>query len=87
MCQLSAKDHVRLHTIETTRTKHYALSSACALFKYLDTQGTAFSPHSLKIRYAPFEGTCLIDSDSAKNLELVQNVSSMLGVTHPQTTD
>ncbi|GAA5853279.1 hypothetical protein JCM3766R1_003671 [Sporobolomyces carnicolor] len=73
LCQLSAKDHVRLHTIETTRTKHYALSSACALFKYLDTQGTAFSPHSLKIRYAPFEGTCLIDSDSAKNLELVQN--------------
>ncbi|GAA6014971.1 hypothetical protein JCM11491_002377 [Sporobolomyces phaffii] len=74
LTQLSAKDHERLNTVETTKSKYYALSAICALFKYLDTQGVAFSPHSLKIRYAPFEGTCLIDFDSAKNLELVQNV-------------
>ncbi|GAA5988834.1 hypothetical protein JCM5350_000392 [Sporobolomyces pararoseus] len=74
LTQLSAKDHERINTVETAKSKYYALSSICALFKYLETQGTAFSPHSLKIRYAPFEGTCLIDSDSAKNLELVQNI-------------
>ncbi|GAA5894000.1 MutS family protein MSH4 [Sporobolomyces salmoneus] len=73
--QLSAKDHERINTIETSRAKHYALSAICALLKYLEsTKGIVFSPHSLKIVYAPFEGTCLIDSDSAKNLELVQNV-------------
>ncbi|GAA5880327.1 hypothetical protein JCM16303_003899 [Sporobolomyces ruberrimus] len=74
LIQLSAKDHERLNTIESTKSKYYALSCVCALFKYLDTQGTSFSPNSLKVRYAPFEGTCLIDSESAKNLELVQNI-------------
>jgi len=76
LVQLSARDHERTNTIMTSKPKYYALSAICALFKYLDSTGTAFlSPHSLKIRYAPFEGTCLIDSESAKNLELVQNVS------------
>lgn len=35
-----------------------------------------FAPGSLRIRYIPVEGTMLIDPESAKNLELVGNMSS-----------
>lgn len=34
-----------------------------------------FPPRSLRITYAALEGTCLIDADTAMNLELVSNVS------------
>ena len=79
LIQLSALDHERTNTNMTSKPKYYALSAICALFKYLDSTGSgSLSPHSLKIRYVQFEGTCLIDSESAKNLELVQNVSLSL---------
>ncbi|GAA5925273.1 MutS family protein MSH4 [Sporobolomyces koalae] len=74
LAQLSAKDFERANTVETAKSKYYALSAVCALVSYLATEGTTFAPHSLKVSYAAFEGHCLIDSDSAKNLELVQNV-------------
>ncbi|GAA6060475.1 hypothetical protein JCM10212_007106 [Sporobolomyces blumeae] len=74
LTRLSARDHERSNLITTVRAKYQALSAASALFKHLESHGTAFPPKSLAIRFAPFEGTCLIDSDSAKNLELVQNV-------------
>lgn len=50
--------------------------AAAGLFKYLEfSKGWNFAQKSLRIRYMPLEGTMLIDSDSAKNLELVENVS------------
>ncbi|CEQ39579.1 SPOSA6832_01105, partial [Sporobolomyces salmonicolor] len=73
--QLTVHDDERISTLTSVKPKYYALSAACALFKYLETQSLTFSPRSLLIRYAPLEGTCLIDADSAKNLELVGNVS------------
>ena len=55
--------------------KHYALAAASALFKFLEmSRDCVFAPKSLKIKYCPLEGTMLIDSESAKNLELVENV-------------
>ena len=56
--------------------KHYALAAASALFKFLEmSRDCVFAPKSLKIKYCPLEGTMLIDSESAKNLELVENVN------------
>lgn len=60
------------------QNKYYALSAASALFKYLESRGRTFGARSLKIRYLPLEGTMLIDSETAKNLELVENVSLLL---------
>ncbi|GAA5965994.1 hypothetical protein JCM21900_002861 [Sporobolomyces salmonicolor] len=72
--QLTVHDDERISTLTSVKPKYYALSAACALFKYLETQSLTFPPRSLLIRYAPLEGTCLIDADSAKNLELVGNL-------------
>ncbi|GAA5943208.1 hypothetical protein JCM1841_002073 [Sporobolomyces salmonicolor] len=72
--QLTVHDDERISTLTSVKPKYYALSAACALFKYLETQSLTFSPRSLLIRYAPLEGTCLVDADSAKNLELVGNL-------------
>jgi len=36
---------------------------------------TRFAPASLRIRYVPVEGTMLIDPDTARNLELVGNLT------------
>ena len=57
------------------RDRYYTLSAACALFKYCESRlNTRFSSASLRIHYAPVEGTMLIDPETAKNLELVKNV-------------
>jgi DNA mismatch repair protein MSH4 len=57
--------------------RYYALSSACALFKYAESRmNTRFAAGSLRIRYVPVEGTMMIDPDSARNLELVGNMTS-----------
>ncbi|GAA5887865.1 hypothetical protein JCM5296_001791 [Sporobolomyces johnsonii] len=74
LIQLAVHDDERTSTLTSAKPKYYALSAACALFKYLATQSLAFPSRSLRIRYAPLEGTCLIDADSAKNLELVGNL-------------
>ena len=59
--------------------KYYALSAASALFKFIEmTSNTVFVAGSIKIQYAPLQGTMLIDGESAKNLELVENVSPLL---------
>lgn len=63
---------------DLVQNKYYALSAASALFKYLESRGRTFGARSLKIRYLPLEGTMLIDSETAKNLELVENVSLLL---------
>lgn len=59
--------------------KAHALSAASALFKFVEmTRNWVFAPHTLSIKYLPLEGTMLIDSESVKNLELVENVSDSL---------
>lgn len=76
IAQLILHDEKRTATILAVKTKYYALAAASALFKYLETTySLAFPPRSLRIEYAPLEGTCMIDVDTAVNLELVANVS------------
>ena len=54
--------------------RYYALSAACALFKYAEAQmNTRFAAASLRIKYIPVDGTMMIDTDTARNLELVGN--------------
>jgi len=55
-------------------SRYYALSAAGALFKHSESRlNTRFATGSLKIRYAPVEGTLMIDMETARNLELVGN--------------
>lgn len=76
IAQLILHDDKRTGTILAVKPKYYALAAASALFKYLETtHSLIFPPRSLRIEYAPLEGTCMIDVDTAKNLELVANVS------------
>lgn len=73
-------DEDRLGVLTACKPKYYALSAICALFKYLETSHSlSFAPKTLKIRYSALEGTCLIDADSVRNLELVSNVRRRSG--------
>ncbi|KAF8170384.1 muts domain V-domain-containing protein [Pholiota molesta] len=75
--QLCVEDDERAGTVLAVSNKYYALSSACALFKYAESRmNTRFAAGSLRIRYVPVEGTMMIDPDSARNLELVGNMTS-----------
>lgn len=59
----------------TSFHRYYALSAACALFKYAETKlNMRFAAGSLCMRYVPLDGTMLIDPESARNLEIVGNV-------------
>ncbi|TFK42146.1 muts domain V-domain-containing protein [Crucibulum laeve] len=74
--QLCVEDDERAGTILAVSNKYYALSAACALFKYAETRlNTRFAAMSLRIRYVPVEGTMMIDPDTARNLELVENMA------------
>ncbi|GAA5868078.1 hypothetical protein JCM3774_001010 [Rhodotorula dairenensis] len=65
----------RLAVLTACRERYYSLSAASALFHWLEhAHGLAFGPGTLRITYEPPEGTCLIDGDSARNLELVSNL-------------
>ncbi|ORZ23987.1 muts domain V-domain-containing protein [Absidia repens] len=56
--------------------KYYCLAATSALFKYLEGRdGRAFCEHTLKFVYDTVEGTMMIDAISAKNLELINNLS------------
>ncbi|TNY24833.1 muts domain V-domain-containing protein, partial [Rhodotorula diobovata] len=73
--ELAAPDDERLSTLAVSKSKWYALSACAALFKWLDAaQARSFPPASLRIRYEALEGTCLVDSETARNLELVNNL-------------
>ncbi|KAF9482407.1 hypothetical protein BDN70DRAFT_853443 [Pholiota conissans] len=75
--QLCVEDDERAGVVLAVSNKYYALSSACALFKYAEGRmNTRFAAGSLRIRYVPVEGTMMIDPDSARNLELVGNMTS-----------
>ena len=66
--------------MDVAAARSYALSAASALFKYLEGQRVTWEDRSVRILYQPLEGTCLIDQDTIKYLELVTNVSTC----HPQ---
>ncbi|KXN88409.1 hypothetical protein AN958_07315 [Leucoagaricus sp. SymC.cos] len=75
--QLCVEDDERAATIVAASNKYYTLSAACALFKYAEAQmNVRFAASSLKIRYRAVDGTMMIDPETAKNLELVKNISS-----------
>ncbi|KAJ7938393.1 muts domain V-domain-containing protein [Mycena leptocephala] len=74
--QLCVEDDERAGTLLAVANKYYALSAVCALFKHAETKlNTRFAAASLRIRYVPVEGTMMIDPDTARNLELVGNMS------------
>lgn len=75
--QLCVENDERAATILAASTKYYALSAACALFKYAESQlNVRFATASLRIRYVPVEGTMMIDPETVKNLELVKNITN-----------
>lgn len=56
--------------------RYYALSAASALFKHAELKlNTRFAPASLRVRYIPVEGSMMIDPETARNLELVGNMT------------
>ncbi|KIJ98256.1 hypothetical protein K443DRAFT_104257 [Laccaria amethystina LaAM-08-1] len=75
--QLCVEDDERAGTILAVSNKYYALSAACALFKYTESgMNVRFAAASLRIRYVPVDGTMMVDPDTARNLELVGNMTS-----------
>ncbi|KAH9939032.1 muts domain V-domain-containing protein [Epithele typhae] len=74
--QLMVEDDERAATLVAVSNKYYALSAASALFKYAELRlNTRFAAASLRIKFAQVDGTMMIDSDSARNLELVGNMT------------
>ena len=78
LCQTSA--YMRLNYGFSCKLRdyyrYYALSAASALFKHAELRlNVRFAASSLLIRYTQVEGTMMIDSDTARNLELVGNMS------------
>ena len=60
-----------------SRHRYYALSAASALFKHAEAKlNTRFAAGSLRIRYVQIAGTLMIDPETARNLELVGNMTS-----------
>ncbi|QRW25791.1 DNA mismatch repair protein MutS [Rhizoctonia solani] len=53
---------------------YYALSATSALFKFVEIRmNTTFAPRSVRISFRSPEGTMMIDCETTKNLELLQN--------------
>ncbi|KAG2069894.1 hypothetical protein BDR04DRAFT_1135595 [Suillus decipiens] len=74
IAQFCAEDDERAATLVSVTDKYYTLSAACALFKFVETRlNTRFSACSLRIRYIPVEGTMMIDPETVRNLELINN--------------
>ncbi|KAI9487454.1 MAG: muts domain V-domain-containing protein [Benjaminiella poitrasii] len=58
-------------------TKYYCLSAISSVFHYiLENENYTFADHTIKFSYQGAEGTMLIDTITAKNLELVSNTSN-----------
>lgn len=73
---LCVEDDERAGTLLAVNNKYYALCAACALLKYAEAKlNLCFAPASLRVRYVPVEGTMMIDPDTARNLELVENIA------------
>ncbi|KAL4244476.1 DNA mismatch repair MutS family protein [Abortiporus biennis] len=75
--QLCVEDDERAATLMASSNKYYALSAASALLKHAELKlNTRFAPASLRIRYVQVDGTMMIDPETARNLELVANMTS-----------
>ncbi|THH23175.1 hypothetical protein EUX98_g8002 [Antrodiella citrinella] len=75
--QLCVDNDERAATIVAASSKYYALSATSALLKYAELKmNTRFAAASLRIRYEQGDGTMLIDPETARNLELVGNMTS-----------
>ncbi|KAJ8390878.1 hypothetical protein AAFF_G00100100 [Aldrovandia affinis] len=60
--------------IMEVQAKYYCLATAAALLKYFEfIQNSVFAPKALKVTFKGSEQTAMIDSTSARNLELVVN--------------
>ncbi|XP_039597804.1 mutS protein homolog 4 [Polypterus senegalus] len=60
--------------IMEVQAKYYCLSAVAALLKYIEfMQKSVYAPKSLKVIFRGSEQTTMIDSTSARNLELVVN--------------
>ncbi|KAK4047164.1 MutS protein msh4 [Microbotryomycetes sp. JL201] len=73
LTKLMVRDDRRTGTILAVRSKYYALAAASALFKHVE-RSMALQSASLSISFKPALGSCLIDIESVRNLELVSNL-------------
>ncbi|OSX68008.1 hypothetical protein POSPLADRAFT_1128862 [Postia placenta MAD-698-R-SB12] len=75
--QLIVDDEEGAATLVAASSKYYALSAASALFKHAEAKlNLRFAAGSLLIRYVQVNGTMMIDPETARNLELVGNMSN-----------
>jgi DNA mismatch repair protein MSH4 len=64
-----------LHILMPLLIRYYALSAASAVFKYVEVKlNTQFASGSPRIRFVPVEGTMMIDPETVRNLEIVDNM-------------
>jgi DNA mismatch repair protein MSH4 len=67
----------RIHILISALARYYALSAASAVFKYVEIKlNTQFASASLRIRFVPVEGTMMIDPETVRNLEIVDNMGN-----------
>ncbi|KAH7103198.1 muts domain V-domain-containing protein [Auriculariales sp. MPI-PUGE-AT-0066] len=91
--QLCADDEDRAAILVAVATKFYALSATSALFKFTEIKlNCCYASHSLRFEYVSPDGTMLIDTETARNLELVANMTwkksshSLYGLLNHTTT-
>jgi len=67
----------RIQLLISSLVRYYALSAASAVFKYVEIKlSTQFASASLRIRFVPVEGTMMIDPETVRNLEIVDNTGN-----------
>jgi DNA mismatch repair protein MSH4 len=67
----------RIQILISSLVRYYALSAASAMFKYVEIKlNTQFASASLRIRFVPVEGTVMIDPETVRNLEIVDNMGN-----------
>jgi DNA mismatch repair protein MSH4 len=60
--------------VQVVTQKYYCLAAAAALLHYVElSQSIIFSPKSMKVEFQGSDNTCMIDSKTAQNLELLHN--------------
>lgn len=75
--QLCVEDEERAGTIVAVSSQYYALSAACALFKYSELRlNLRFAAGSLRIHFRAAEGTMFIDPETIRNLEIIGNMTA-----------
>ncbi|KAI8336838.1 DNA mismatch repair protein Msh4 [Chlamydoabsidia padenii] len=73
--KLGSPEHV-VSLLRALSSKYYCLAATSALFQYLEGRdGWGFFEHTLRFNYDTVEGTMMIDAITAKNLELVNNLT------------